>query len=303
MGASPPTVSVLLPAYNCRRYLDEALSSILQQTFADFELIAVDDGSTDGSLEILNRYAKQDARLRIISRPNTGIAGALNDAIAAARGEFFARMDGDDISMPQRFEKQVQFLREHPNVVLLGSRVRLIDPFGIPLYETTHNLDHDKIEKEMLDGVGWAVVHPSAMMRAAAVRTAGGYKSERVPTEDLDLFLRMTEIGKAANLPDILLQYRQHHASANHTRVEEQNRNKRAILTEAYARRGLTLPSGWTPPKRDILPLEKELSMWGWLALKHGSRRAARHHAMSLLRLAPFSVGSWRLLFCALRGY
>ena len=215
-------------------YLIEALSSIQQQTFADFELITVDDGSTDGSLEKLKRFAKQDQRIRVISRPNTGIAGALNDAIAVAQGEFFARLEVVDISMPHRFENQVQFLRENANVVLLGSRVRLIDPFGIPLYETTHNLDHDKIEKEMLDGVGWAVVHPSAMMRAAAVRTAGGYKSERVPSEDLDLFLRMTEIGKAANLPDILLEYRQHHASANHTRAEEQNRNKRAILTEAW---------------------------------------------------------------------
>lgn len=301
--SAPPTVSVLLPVYNCRRYLDEAISSILRQTFTDFELIAVDDGSTDGSGDILKRFAAQDARVKIISRPNTGIAVALNDAIAVAKGEFFARMDGDDISLPQRLETQLRFLREHSDIVLLGSRVRLIDPFGVTLYESSHKLTHEEIEREMLDGVGWAVVHPAAMMRAAVVRAAGGYRSERVPTEDLDLFLRMSEIGKVANLPDILLEYRQHHASANHTRVDEQNRNKRVILTEAYARRGLTLPEGWTPPKRDVLAAEKEISMWGWAALKQGNRRAARHHAMSLLRLAPFSSASWRLMFCALRGH
>jgi glycosyltransferase involved in cell wall biosynthesis len=300
--SAPPTVSVLLPIFNCRRYLDEAISSILRQTFTDFELIAVDDGSTDGSGEILKRYAAQDARVKIISRPNTGIAVALNDAIAAASGEFLARMDGDDISLPQRLETQLRFLREHSDIVLLGSRVRLIDPFGVALYESSHKLTHQEIEREMLDGIGWAVVHPAAMMRATAVRAAGGYRSDRVPTEDLDLFLRMSEIGKLANLPDILLEYRQHHASANHTRVEEQNRNKRVILTEAYARRGLTLPAGWTPPKRDVLAAEKEISMWGWAALKQGNRHAARHHAMSLLRHAPFSSASWRLVFCALRG-
>jgi glycosyltransferase involved in cell wall biosynthesis len=298
----PPTVSVLLPVYNCRRYLDEAVSSILRQTFTDFELIAVDDGSTDDSGDILRRYAIQDTRVKLISRANAGIAVALNDAMAVAKGEFLARMDGDDISLPPRFEMQLRFLREHSDVVLLGSRVRLIDPFGVALYESSHKLTHEEIEREMLDGVGWAVVHPAAMMRAAAVRAAGGYRAERVPTEDLDLFLRMSEIGKVANLPDILLEYRQHHASANHTRVEEQNRNKRAILSEAYARRGLTLPSDWTPPKRDVLAAEKEISMWGWAALKQGNRRAARHHAMSLLRLTPFSIASWRLMFCALRG-
>jgi glycosyltransferase involved in cell wall biosynthesis len=280
----PPTVSVLLPVYNCRRYL------------------AVDDGSTDDSGDILRRYAIQDTRVKLISRANAGIAVALNDAMAVAKGEFLARMDGDDISLPPRFEMQLRFLREHSDVVLLGSRVRLIDPFGVALYESSHKLTHEEIEREMLDGVGWAVVHPAAMMRAAAVRAAGGYRAERVPTEDLDLFLRMSEIGKVANLPDILLEYRQHHASANHTRVEEQNRNKRAILSEAYARRGLTLPSDWTPPKRDVLAAEKEISMWGWAALKQGNRRAARHHAMSLLRLTPFSIASWRLMFCALRG-
>ncbi len=297
------TVSVLLPVYNSRRYLDEAIGSILRQTFSDFELIAVDDGSTDGSGEILKKHAARDSRVKIISRPNTGIAGALNDAIAAATGEFFARMDGDDIANPTRFEMQVRFLREHPEVVLLGSRVRLIDPFGVALYESSHKLVHDEIEQEMLNGIGWAVVHPVAMMRAAAVRMAGGYRPERVPTEDLDLFLRMSEIGKVANLPDILLEYRQHHASANHTRVEEQDRNKRVILTEAYARRGLTLPSGWAPPKRDVLAAEKEIGMWGWAAIKHGNVHAARRHAMSLMRVAPFSSASWRLMFCALRGY
>ncbi len=133
-----PSVSVLMPIYNAELTLAEAVESILAQTFTDFELIVVDDGSTDGSLQMLQKFAHRDTRIRIISRPNTGIAGALNEAMDAARGEFLARMDADDISLPARFEKQVAFLQEHPDVVLLGSRVMLVEPYGTPMYETRH---------------------------------------------------------------------------------------------------------------------------------------------------------------------
>jgi glycosyltransferase involved in cell wall biosynthesis len=300
--APEPAVSVVLPVYNGKAYLRAAVDSILAQTFVDFELIAVDDGSRDNSLSILQQYAARDGRVKVISRPNTGIAGALNDGIAAARAPLLARMDADDIALPTRFEKQVEFLREHPEVVLLGSRVLLVDPYDSPVYESDHKVDHDAIAKSMLAGVGWSVVHPAAMMRTAAVRAAGGYRADRVPSEDLDLFLRLIETGRAANLPEVLLRYRQHSSSANHTRVAEQDRNKRAILTEAYARRGLTLPDGWTPPKRKIMPLLEEMNMWGWLALRNGNRAAARKHGWSLLKRAPLSMGSWRLMFCALRG-
>ncbi len=300
---SAPTISVLMPVYNGSEYLADAVESILAQTFGDFELIVVDDGSTDDSLEILQEYAKRDRRVRLISRPNTGIAGALNDAIATARAPLFARMDADDIALPLRFEKQVAFLEAHPEVVLVGSRVLLIDPYGTSLYESDHRLTHPEINTQMLSGIGWSVVHPSAMMRAAAARAAGGYRADRVPSEDLDLFLRLTEIGQAANLADILLKYRQHPTSANHTRFAEQDANKKAILTEAYARRGLELPSNWKPAKRNIMPMDKEISMWAWLALKKGNIPAARRHALSLVRLAPFSARSWQLMFCAIRGH
>ena len=96
-----PTVSVLMPVYNCAAYVGEAVESILNQTWKDFELIAVDDGSTDGSLAVLEEYAKRDGRMRVISRANTGIVGALNDGLAAARGKYIARMDGDDVSLPR----------------------------------------------------------------------------------------------------------------------------------------------------------------------------------------------------------
>src|SRR6478609_1964644 len=108
-----PVVSVLMPVYNAQRYLTAAVESIRGQTFRDFEFIIVDDGSTDRSGEILRKFAAEDPRIKLISRPNTGYVVALNEALSCARGEFVARMDADDISLPARFERQVAHLREH----------------------------------------------------------------------------------------------------------------------------------------------------------------------------------------------
>jgi glycosyltransferase involved in cell wall biosynthesis len=298
-----PVVSVLMPIHNAEQTLVEAVESILAQTFRDFELIAVDDGSTDRSLTILQDFARRDPRVRIISRPNTGIAGALNDAIASARGEFLARMDADDISLPTRFEKQVEYLKAHPECVLLGSRVLLVEPYGTPMYVTDHETDHAGIADQLLRGVGWAVVHPAAMMRADAVRSAGGYRADRVPIEDLDLFLRLTEIGKAANLSEVLLHYRQHLESTNHKRFHEQEAKKRACVADAYTRRGASLPAGWKPPPRHQLSTQAEISQWAWTALKHHHLPAARRHAWSVMRIRPLAISSWRLMYCTLRGW
>ena len=122
-----PRVSVALPVHNCERYVAEAIESILAQTFTDFEFLIVDDGSTDGTLPILNRFAARDSRIRVISRPNTGIVGALNEMLGLARADLVARMDADDVALPVRFERQVRYLDEHPECVMVGSRVTIID--------------------------------------------------------------------------------------------------------------------------------------------------------------------------------
>jgi hypothetical protein len=170
------------------------------------------------------------------------------------------------------------------------------------LYETDHETEHDKIAAELLRGVGWAVVHPVAMMRVGAVRAAGGYRADRVPIEDLDLFLRLSEIGAIHNLPEVLLQYRQHLESTNHKRFHEQEAKKRVCVADAYTTRGSSLPAGWTPPPRHQLTSHQELSQWAWTALKHHKLYAARHHAWSVLRLSPMSISSWKLVYCAIRG-
>src|SRR5580700_3628902 len=155
-----PVVSVLMPVFNAQKYLALAVESVLDQTFREFELIAVDDGSSDGSSGILEEFARQDTRVRVISRPNTGIVGALNDALAVARGELLARMDSDDVCLPGRFEAQVKYMREHPEVVLAGTQVMVIDEDGdsiAPLRGLV--LEHEQIEQALL-ATNWPLVHP-----------------------------------------------------------------------------------------------------------------------------------------------
>ena len=118
-----PSVSVLMPTYNPGRYVSEAIESILAQTFTDFEFLISDAGSTDGSLEVMRRYAEADPRIRLIIQPKAGIVRALNELIALARGDLIARMDADDIALPVRLERQVAYLNDHPECVLVGSRV------------------------------------------------------------------------------------------------------------------------------------------------------------------------------------
>jgi glycosyltransferase involved in cell wall biosynthesis len=296
--SAPPAVSVLMPVYNAGRYLADAVQSILDQTFADFELIAVDDGSTDSSKTTLDAFAKRDARVRVISRPNTGIVGALNDAIAAARGEFLARMDGDDLSLPTRFEKQVAFLRENPAWVLVGTRVIMMDADGCPIGDMRSvAAGHETIDSALMNG-GWPIVHPTVMMRADAVRKVNGYRPGTFPNEDHDLFLRLAEVGRLENFQEPLLRYRRHIQSVvfsgRHAVVQQ-------MIDAARERRGLgpgpIVHPGGAPP-----PVWQQQTEWVWIALKNGHVATARKHALGVLKAKPLWKSSWRTMYCALRG-
>ena len=298
-----PRVSVVMTVFNGQAYLREAVDSLLGQTFSDFELIVIDDGSTDQTREILQAYAKRDDRVRVTSRPNTGVVRAANEGIARARGQYLARMDADDISEPQRFAVQVAYLDTNPDCVLVGSRVRIIDPYGSPVALSGQKLSHEEIERELLTtGGGWAVVQPSAMMRLAAVREAGGYRGSVNMSEDHDLFLRLAERGKVVNLPEPLLRYRRHYKSLNHTQYESARQVKETILRQAFERRGLAFPADWKfepwhPPQK-----AEQFRLWGWAAIKAGNIAVARRHAVGALKAGPLSADNWKLLYCAVRG-
>src|SRR3712207_4685936 len=148
MSAAPP-VSVVVPVYNTERYIAETIDSILKQTFTDFELIVIDDGSKDRSPDILRELAAKDSRIRLTVRENRGIVRTRNELLEQCRGKYMAVNDSDDLSMPDRLAKQVAYMESHPECVLLGSRVMLMDPFRPPVCVTGQKLNNEAMEKEL----------------------------------------------------------------------------------------------------------------------------------------------------------
>jgi glycosyltransferase involved in cell wall biosynthesis len=294
-----------MPVYNAIRYVGVAVDSVLSQTFTDFEFIIIDDGSNDGTTEFLREYANRDPRIRLVSRPNTGLGIALNEALALARAPLVARMDADDECLPERFEKQVRYLYEHPECVLLGSRVLWIDAEGAPLFEMIGiELTHEKIDHELMTA-GWPMVHPSVMMRRNVVQAIGGYQPDLVPNEDHDLFLRIAEVGRMANLPEVLLRYRQHGQSVSATQGARRMKTMRAVLESAWDRRKITTREGFPailPDAPDPHPDLTRKRNWAWMSLGAGNMPTARKYALAALREAPISFESWKILYCVLRG-
>jgi glycosyltransferase involved in cell wall biosynthesis len=297
-----PAISVVMPVFNTEQYLPYALESIRAQTCEDFEFIILDDGSTDSSVHLIQQFAEGDDRVRFFPLEHRGYVSLLRRGLNHCRGEFVARMDSDDISMPERFEKQLAYLRANPDCVAVGTRVALIDPYGSRVEKPTHKTTHEEIETELLAGIGWALVHPSVMMRREPLVRVGGYREDLMVSEDLDLFLRLAEVGKLANLPDVLLQYRQHLGSVNYTRYEQQKAVKRQIVADAYRRRHLPMPQNWAFRERKLLPHPEQYRRWGWAALRSGNLPVARRHAWSAIRQAPLSMDTWRLTACVIRG-
>ena len=207
-----PCVSVLLPVYNAAATLGDALDSLQRQTLSDFEIVAVDDGSTDGSLEILRLRALNESRLRVLARPHQGIVISPNAGLAACRAVYVARMDSDDIAHPERLSRQAAYLDAHPDVSVVCSRVAgfpaasLREGFRIYIDWLNGLLTDDDIRREMF--VESPVPNPSAMFRRAAVLGLGGYHDYGWP-EDYDLWLRIYSAGmRFAKLPEVLLEWR-----------------------------------------------------------------------------------------------
>jgi glycosyltransferase involved in cell wall biosynthesis len=303
---SAPLISVLLPVYNAARYVDRAVQSILYQTERDFELIVVDDGSTDSSLDILKRHAARDPRVRLLSRANRGLVATLNEMLALARGGYVARMDADDIALPQRFARERAALDADPSLVAVGCSVYFIDPSDRRLMKCELPADHQGIvDWVMAIERGNGMSHPAMMMRADAVARIGGYREAFFPAEDADLVLRLAEIGHVANLAEPLLSYRLHPQSIGHLHAKRQRDAHFRCVAEAAARRGLTAPdeSLRVPTvEPDVTEAERQVR-WAWWAIGSGNLDSARSLALGALRCAPFSRAGWLALACAIRGY
>lgn len=226
-----PGVSVLMAVYNGRAHLREAVESILNQTLRNFEFIIIDDGSRDGSERILAEYARKDKRIRLIRQKNRGLAKSLNRGIGIAKGEYVARMDADDIAMPERLEIQADYLTAHPLVALCGTYAEEIDGQG-RILKTRHGNRGPLIDPGALptrhEDIRNAILrynpflHPTVMMRKEVVEKTGGYDESFSLAQDYDLFIRIAGRHRTANLPRKLLRYRR--SCNNPARTREQER-------------------------------------------------------------------------------
>jgi glycosyltransferase involved in cell wall biosynthesis len=302
--SAPITASVLMPVYNASRYLERAVDSVLVQSCREFELILIDDGSVDDSLRILEGYAGRDPRCRVISRENRGIVETLNEGIRLARAEIILRMDSDDICRNQRFARQIAYLHGHPECVAVGSRVLLIDSDGLPIREMIDRYAHEEIDAANLLGGGSAICHPTAAIRTQALRDIGGYRQGYLHAEDIDLFLRLAEIGRLANLSEVLLDYRQHIASIGYRDRGQQEASISAAIREASTRRGLDL-SAYPAAGEDSTPqsLGEAFRKWAWWALQAGHLPTARKYAVKAAMAEPLNPNGWKLMACVLRGH
>lgn len=206
-----PMVSVVMSVFNGGPYLTCAVESITGQSFRDFEFIVIDDGSTDGSGELLEAARAADPRIRLLHQENRGLIASLNRGCGLAQGTYIARMDADDIALPERLDLQVAYLRAHRGVDVLGGAVEFVDALGGPLGFRHYPQEDGEIRAQMLDRN--CIWHPTVLMRRDAFAATGGYR-EVPAAEDYDLWLRMASRGQLANLGTVLLKYRVHEAQA-----------------------------------------------------------------------------------------
>jgi len=230
-----PRVSVLIAVYNAAQFLGEAISSVLAQSYRNFELIAVDDCSSDASLAILQSF--NDPRVRIIKHDvNMGASISRNDALAAARGEFVAILDADDVCAPERLERQIAFLDANPMVGLVGCGIYdNTDVNGTVLHRSHLPLDNTTIQRTLMKE--WCFLHSSIMFRKSLQGLVGGYREVFEPAEDHDFVLRILELCHAHNLPEPLVSYRLNPKSLSVSGHRQVNEARNAAIRLAQRRR------------------------------------------------------------------
>jgi glycosyltransferase involved in cell wall biosynthesis len=214
-----PKITVLLPVYNCELYVQKAVESILNQTYTDFEFLIIDDASTDATVTLIKKL--EDSRIQLIEKPiNSGYTNSLNYGLQMAKGKYIARMDGDDISFPERFAKQIAYLETHPEVVVCGTTYKIIGndkPIALPE-------NHEAIKLGLLWGN--CISHPSVMIRKKILDEYSiKYDTSKEPAEDYDMWVRLLALGKLHNLQEVLLEYRLYGNQVSRKRAEEQKKN------------------------------------------------------------------------------
>lgn len=301
--SQPPMISVLMPVYNTERYVAQTIDSILAQTYRDFEFLILSNGSTDRSLSMIEPYAARDSRIRLFHWQQVQtVSRARNFLLQKSQGELVAVMDADDLALPDRLARQLEFLQREPTIVCVGGAHGIIDEQGRLLTWLQLPQTDAEIQRLALAGHG-SICHPAAMIRRSAILAVGGYNESLQSAEDLDLWLRLGEIGKLANLPEPILKYRIHSSSiSGRNRILQRLEAKRAC-EQAWRRRGIDgtfeAAEPWRPG--DDRQSQHSFSLkYGWWAFNIGERGTAAIYGMKAVRLLPHHLEGWRLLACAL---
>jgi glycosyltransferase involved in cell wall biosynthesis len=269
-----PNVSVILPVYNGEQYLAAAIDSILSQTYKDFELIIINDGSTDKSQALINQY--KDPRIIAVNQKNHGLVASLNRGIGMARGQYIARMDADDISLPERLAREVQSMDQNPHLVLLGTNAIEIDQQGKKSGELTYPSNDSVLRLSLFSYTPFA--HGSVMFKTASVNKVGGYDPATWPAEDSDLWARLAREGGLANIDQALYKFRINPEGISLTNRESQIAKTLAVRRKMFKDARAILKSPLT--------IHRALSQSNDQSLRTNARLITR---VSIIRLRPIT--------------
>jgi hypothetical protein len=290
-----PELTVIMPVYNCAPFVADAVSSVLAQSFGDFVFLIVDDGSTDGTGDIVAALAADDPRVTLYRQDNAGIVASLSFLLAKVRTPFVARMDGDDICLPERFARQIAHMKANPALGALGTQYVEIDEEGRRVF--ADDLLPVGVGTVMAQlGFRQPLCNPTAMFRRDALEAAGGYREAFRYCEDYDLFLRLSRVADIDNLPDCLLQYRR---SSCQMSIHNNSRQTRQAVKALFAHREVL--AGRADPFDGLQELPKIDAMDGVFG-RAGVSAAMRAELVSRLRFSPFALAGEEFEFICLHA-
>ncbi len=287
-----------MPAYNVEKYIKEAVDSVLSQSFTQFELLIVDDGSNDGTADLIRAYS--DNRIRLIQQANGGVSAALNTGLKQAKGKYIARFDADDVCYPFRLEKQFQFMEAHPDYVLIGSDADYMCEEGEFLF-TNHNVGYSNEEIQERVDVYCPFIHSTVMYKKEVVERLGGYEVLAFTFEDYFLWKKLIKVGKVCNFKTPLIKVR---FNASSVTIDEKDRGaeftrlkKKALATgKISAEEGARMKAGLIGMSKE----KKESSYHRMLAKKYlwnnYQPAKARKHLLISLKIEPIKIQSYLLM-------
>jgi glycosyltransferase involved in cell wall biosynthesis len=290
-----PLISIVMPVYNCSAYLREAIESILDQSFKDFEFIIINDGSTDNSKAIIKEFC--DSRIRYFEHSNVGVAASLNIGIAVSRSDYIARFDGDDIAKKERLEKQYNYLEKHKDCVAVGAHIDIIDKDGNYLYTKKSRTNWEDIIQHL---PRTSISHSVSMYRKKSVLECGKYNEKLLTAQDTLLFNQMATIGRLNNVDDVLLSYRLTPTSVS-MRNSKERRIIHGIIDDIVKTRHLSEKNSQLLKK--IYKRKRNKASTYYLRLgevytnRYFKRRIAFRNFVLSIFYNPFNYTSWVKLF------